>query len=445
MFTGLLVTPPAAAAEDRPLTTIKGYPAPGTPDRYNKVRILRQGPARADHVLVLIPGTSAGAGNFRPAAEAILDRLPGWQVWSIERRENLLEDHSVLRRYENGKADATQLIDYYLGWLTDPTSSPRFTPRTTEDTAFAREWGLRVAVQDVRRVVRKARTGGRTVVLGGHSLGGRIAAAYASWDFGGRPGAKDLAGLVFIDGSGTSTELLGADQARARLSSLRSGSPFSDLLGLGLPWVSGIFNALGSTTALREPGARSQLQQFPLVPADLKPPVSATNLAQYGYSVDAATSPTYLRLVHSNVGRLAKSGDPRGWVDGELGSARRAARVFAEISGHDGTSWYHPARLSLDASVVNNGVANPAQEVLGVKATLGRKAKVPMYGFDAALGGGRVSAATRALADLAGVPKRKVMTVDRSRTYGHIDPLSAAPDRNAFVKTVTKFLRSQVR
>ena len=435
-------TAPSHAAQDRGLTTIEGFTAPGTPQKYNKVRILRQGPSGADNVLVLIPGTSAGAGNFRPVARAILDRLPGWQVWSIERRENLLEDHSVLKRYESGDADSAELVDYYLGWITDPSISPRFTPRTTDDTAFAREWGLEVAVQDVRRVVRKAGSGGRSVVLGGHSLGGRIAAAYASWDFGGRAGAKDLSGLVFIDGSGASSALLSPEQARAGLDRLQAGSPFSDLLGRGLPWVSGIFNALGSTTAVREPDAPSLLQQFPLVPRDLKPPVTATNLAQYGYSVDADTSPPYLELVHSHIGRLAGSGDPRGWVDGELGTARRAAQVFAERNGADGTSWYHPARLSLDGAVVNNGVANPAQKVLGVKATMGRKAHVPMYGFDAGLGGGRVSAATRALAELAGVPDRQVMTVDRSATYGHIDPLSASPDRNAFVKTVTRFLRA---
>ena len=92
------ITTPADAAPDRGLTTIEGFAAPGTPAKYNKVRILRQGPSGADNVLVLIPGTSAGAGNFRPVGRAIVDRLPGWQVWSIERRENLLEDHSVLKR-----------------------------------------------------------------------------------------------------------------------------------------------------------------------------------------------------------------------------------------------------------------------------------------------------------------------------------------------------------
>ena len=127
-----------ATAADR-WTTLPGYDAPGTPKKYDKVRVLKQGPASADNVLVLIPGTSAGASNFRLVARAILARTPGWQVWSIERRENLLEDNSVLNKYVAGKASGTQLVDYYLNWLTNPSISPRFTPKTTEQTAFARQ------------------------------------------------------------------------------------------------------------------------------------------------------------------------------------------------------------------------------------------------------------------------------------------------------------------
>src|SRR3954470_19554706 len=84
-----------AQAADR-ITTYTGFAAPGTPAKYNKVRVLKQGPANAKHVLVLAPGTSAGGGYFRPIGADIVSRLKGWQVWSVERRENLLEDHSRL-------------------------------------------------------------------------------------------------------------------------------------------------------------------------------------------------------------------------------------------------------------------------------------------------------------------------------------------------------------
>ncbi len=438
--TALVIAAAPNASAER-WTTMDGFSAPGTPAKYNKVKVLKQGPKSAQNVLVLVPGTSAGASNFRPMAKGILARLDNWQVWSIERRENLLEDHSVLREYRDGTATSDELIDYYLGWLTDPNVDPHFSPKTTEETAFARDWGLNVAIKDIQKVVKSANKKDRNVVLGGHSLGGRITTAYAAWDFAGRPGAKDLDGLVFIDGGGASDTLPTAAEAQAKLTELSTESPFLDLLGLGLPWASGVFNALGSTTALKQPDARSALQGFPLVPSSLKPPVSATNLGQYGYSVDSDTSPSFLALVHSHIGHLATSGDPRGWVNGELGSAKRAASVFAEFGGYDGTSWYHPSRLSLDARSVNNGIANPAQDVYGVRATMGKRVKLPMYAFDAELGGGRVGEAARDLARQSGVAQKNVTTVDRSTTYAHIDPLSADPSKNAFIKTVVPFLK----
>ena len=46
---------------------IEGFPAAGTPAKYNKVGILKVGSPRAKNVLVLNPGTSASAAYFAPA------------------------------------------------------------------------------------------------------------------------------------------------------------------------------------------------------------------------------------------------------------------------------------------------------------------------------------------------------------------------------------------
>lgn len=429
--------------------TIDGFKAPGTPARYNKVKVVKQGPAKAKKILVLVPGTSAGATNFGPLANGMLAKLGGkWQIWSIERRENLLEDHSYLEKYVDGEVTNKQAFDYYLGWILDPSISPKFTPKTTEETTFAKQWGLNVAVQDIKRVVNRANRHGRSVVLGGHSLGGSITTAYATWDFNGKAGAKDLDGLVFIDGAGggrEASELPTAEEAQATLDAQAdpSVSPFITLVP-PFPWAAGVFNATGSTAAILEPNEPSTVQSSPIIPAYLKPPVPATNLAQYAYAVDANTGPESLRLVQSHIGQLADSGDPRGWVNGGLGTATRAARVFAEKDGMDGTSWYHPTRLSTDAATINNGIANPAQAVDGVKATKGRSVKLPMYAFDAELGNGRVGEATRALAKQSKVPAKWVRTVNRSKTYAHIDPLSALPAKNDFIKTLVPFLKKQI-
>ncbi|MCB0859498.1 MAG: alpha/beta fold hydrolase [Solirubrobacterales bacterium] len=428
--------------------TLKGTPAPGTPAKYNKFKVVKQGPKKAKKILLLEPGTSAGATNFRPLTNSLIKQLKGWQVWSIERRENLLEDHSMLEKYLKDQATNQEMLDYYLGWIINSSIQPHFQGKTTEETEYAKKWGLSMVVHDIRKVVKIARKGGRKVVLGGHSLGGSIVTAYATWNFNGKPGAKGLSGLVFIDGAGARepADLPTAADAQERLDALNepSASPFIQLVP-PLPWAAGVFNAMGSLAALKDPNSRSLVGDFPLLPADLKPPVSSTNLAQYAYAVDADTGPENLQLVQSHIGDLAPSGDPRGWVNGQLGTAQRAAQVFTEIDGMDGTSWYHPLRLSIDAGAINNGIANPAQKVFGIKTTMGKRVHLPMYSFDTSLGDGRVKKATEALAAQSKVPKKWVRTVVRKKTYAHIDPLSALPAKNDFIKTLVPFLKKQVK
>src|SRR5262245_52008279 len=98
---------------------IDGFAAPGTPAELNKVGILQIGSSKARNVLVLNPGTSASAAYFAPLGRTIVEKLPKWQVWAVERRENLLEDHSVLDQAKDGLVSGQGLFDYYLGWLTN--------------------------------------------------------------------------------------------------------------------------------------------------------------------------------------------------------------------------------------------------------------------------------------------------------------------------------------
>src|SRR6476469_5394996 len=86
----VLAAPAGAAVK---FVRITGVDAPG-PAKYDRVGILKQGDPKADHILVMVPGTSGGAADFRLVAANIVRELPDWQVWSVERRENLLEDQS---------------------------------------------------------------------------------------------------------------------------------------------------------------------------------------------------------------------------------------------------------------------------------------------------------------------------------------------------------------
>jgi hypothetical protein len=440
----LAVVCAVAAATPAAATSFKwidGYDDPATPAAYDKVGILKEGSPHARNILVLLPGTSASSAYFRPLARLIDDHTRGWQVWSVERRENLLEDHSRLDAVKRGEATIEDHFDYYLRFLTDPSITEHFTTIPDADVAFARGWGMRVAVEDLRRVIDLARRGGRRVVLGGHSLGGSITTAYATWDFGGRPGASDLSGLVYIDGgSGPST--LTAEEAAQRLLTLSTSSPWLSFGGIPAPFA-GLFNIVGSTNAKFAPNEPALLEGWPLLPENLRPPVPVTNEAGYGYALDAETSPPTLAAAQVNAGRLAATGDPRPWDPaGEISPIQRVADMFhgAGLLGLDGTAWYHPQRLTIDSGAVNAGIAHPAQAVLDLRATHGADLrKMPIYAFGAALGGQRVLDAARLLAAQSQIPERKLTLLDASATYTHVDPLSAFP-RNEFVRNLLPFL-----
>jgi hypothetical protein len=439
----LLAAAPAGAATR--FQRVAGVPSPGTPAGYDRVGILKIGKPSARNVLVLSPGTSASAAYFQPLARAIVARSPKWQVWSVERRENLLEDHSMLDQAKAGKATIRQVFDYYLGWLANASVTEHFRLIPDAEVGFALDWGMATEVGDLRKVVRRAARLGGKVVLGGHSLGGTITTAYATWDFGGKPGAADLDGLVFIDGA-SRTEPIGAGDARAALTDLGAGSPWLIFGGIAAPFT-GLFNSTGSLAVKIAPDAPSDGQRSGLVPANLVPPVPATNAGLYGYALDTDTSPAALAAAQAHLGHLAAAGDPRGWDDaGELTPLTRFATMFSGwgLTGLDGTAWYHPRRLTLDAGAVANGTANPAQDVMGVRATHGADLprRLRMYAFGAALGGSRVLDATRALARASDIPQRRLVLVDRHATYAHNDPNSASPRRNAFLKHLIPFLRA---
>jgi hypothetical protein len=421
---------------------LRGYDDPATPDELDRVGVLRIGPARARNVLVLNPGTSAGAGYFVPLAEDIVRRTRGrWQVWSVERRENQLEDHSMLDRAKRGDATSQELFDYYLGWLDDPTVTDHFQMIPDAEVAYARGWGMNVEIEDLHRVVRAARRGGHRVVLGGHSLGGSITTAYATWDFGGRPGGDNLAGLVYIDG-GSNPNPVSADQARSSLASLGTATPWLAFGGIPSPFL-GLFSSGGAFLALSDPDSPSIGQNFPLLPANIRAPVPATNEAQFGYAVDTDTSPSTLWAAQVHAGRLAASGEPRGWEQaGDISPLERYAAMLSGygVRGLDGNAWYHPQRLTIDSGAVAAGNANPAQEVLGVRATHGHDLdpRLRIYAFGAA-GGQAIVDTARVLADQSGIPAGNLTLVERAGAYAHNDPNAASPD-NDFLEDLIPFL-----
>ena len=163
--------------------------------------MIKVGSPHARNVLVLEPGTSAGAAYFVPLAQWIVAGAPEWQVWSVERRENLLEDQSVLQPRQAGARHLHPAVRLLPRLARSRRLIRAAHPADPELPAwFAKRWGMQVAVGDLHRVIAAARRLGGKVVLGGHSLGGAVVTAYATWDFDGHAGAATSPALVYIDG-----------------------------------------------------------------------------------------------------------------------------------------------------------------------------------------------------------------------------------------------------
>ena len=436
----LLLLPATAGAA----TKVPGVPAAG-PSRYDASYVTRFGPASARTVLVLVPGFSGGAGTFNIVGPELADRIDGLQVWAVDRRSQPLEDTTVFERGLRDELTLQQVNDYYLGWIRDPSIQPRYSPPPTESLRFAADWGLPTHLGDLRRVIRAARRGGRRVILGGHSLGASTAAIYAAWDFRGRPGYRDLDGIVLIDGGalGTFDDTESPSEIRERLGAIRE-QPFADIVGVGLPWAQGIFTGLGGIYALKDPTGLSPFWNDELLPARFRPAMPATNRALLANAFDKDTSPPELGLIHLRAGGLAPSGDPRDWVDGEVTPSENVA-IFFGSQQPNGVEWFFPLRLSLDVDAASELRRNSATRALGLRPFHAGRVNVPLYAFQTDLTQGRVLRGARRYIARSRIPRRASTLVDRKATTSHLDPVTAAPATNDFVKTVVPFLRRVMR
>jgi pimeloyl-ACP methyl ester carboxylesterase len=431
---------PALAATETQATITGWTHAPG-PRKYDKLDVTKFGSAKAKTVLVLVPGTNGGRGDFTLTAREIVKQVPGIAVWAVDRRSQQLEDTSVFTQALAGTVTPKAMFDYYAGWIADPSITPHYQPPDASKLGFAADWGLRVQLEDVRAVVKKARAAGKRVILGGHSLGASVAVAYASWDFAGQAGYKDLEGIVLIDG-GLRGSFDSADlaQAEQRLAAIRK-QPFLDLLGLGLPWVTGILSESAAILALKEPDAPSVGQAFSLLPAQFKPPIPVTNAGQFGYAFDATTSPKALGLIQVRSGSLGSDGT---WVDGEVSPLTRVAQTFGQEPAN-AVEWFYPSRLNLDVDAASPLVENSAATYLGLRIKYARQADVPVYALQTSLTNGAVLKGAKSFVNRSKSPKKLAEYVDASATDSHLDPLTSAPATSAYLKTVIPWLKKVTR
>jgi pimeloyl-ACP methyl ester carboxylesterase len=469
---------PAAGAVRVTRVWLPGFQAPKTPEPFiaprgtrlahelklNRVGLIEVGPATAKNVLVLVPGTSAAAAYFVPFAKSLVEHVHGWQVWSVQRRENLLEDQSQLNAAKTGKATPKEVFHYYLGFFLEG-GTPHFNPlpETPQIAEFADEWGMNVAVEDLHVVIGAAKALGGKVVLGGHSLGGSVVTAYATWDFGGTAGADGLSGLVYDDG-GSSPLPVSKEAAEEELATLHAKSPWLAFGGIPAPFL-GLFSALGSTAAVTRPEEGSFAEFSALLPNELKPRnekgelIPVTNEAEFGFGVNVGTSPAPLiaAQVHAGAGieAAAKEDGLHGWSSaGALTPLHRYAEMLSGtgLPNDNGTEWYFPERLTIDTGAVAEGNANPAQQVLEEHAIHGHELPASLKilainsELDKAFGVNSLQAA-EILAEQSGIPRENLTLIDRLESYAHNDPAGADPagegvEGNIFFAELAKFLHS---
>src|SRR5215210_9253730 len=131
-------------------------------------------------------------------------------------------------------------------------------------------------------------------------------------------------------------------------------------------------------------------------------------------------------------------------VDGWTASSRRIqrhARAWA-AEAPNATEWYYPRRLLLDIDAASPLRETPAARYLGLRLRYGRQIDAPLYAYSTDLTEGRVARGARRLVALSRIGSSRVVD---DRNAAHLDPLSAAPSTNRFLKTVVPFLRRHMR
>src|SRR5262249_20626004 len=157
-----------------------------------------------------------------------------------------------------------------------------------------------------------------------------------------------------------------------------STSPWLPFVAGIPPYDSGLYGTTGGLSSIVAPDAPLANGEAALLPASLKPPPSpVTNPAPFRYGTSLATPQlAFAVMAHDGAGINAKPGPNGlyGWNSaGAITPIKRFAAMFSgyPLQGVDGTEWYFPQRLTNDSSAIDNGIANPAQQVFGINDTMG--------------------------------------------------------------------------
>jgi hypothetical protein len=121
----------------------------------------------------------------------------------------------------------------------------------------------------------------------------------------------------------------------------------------------------------------------------------------------------------------------------------RLAATFGQ-EPTNAVEWYFPTRLTIDTNGADQMTQNDVASFLGLRLTHTRKVNLPLYAIATDLSGAHVLDGARNLIRRSKITRRQSMLVNRNPLFSHLDPLTAAPKSNAFLKTVVPFLDDRV-
>ena len=112
---------------------------------------------------------------------------------------------------------------------------------------------MHTEIEDLRRVVKAAKKLGGKVAIGGHSLGGSITSAYATWDSAASRAPRPVRPRLHRRGQQPGT---GHAEAARRRSRRSTSTPWLTFGGIPAP-LGGLFNTSGSLSVLTAPNETS--------------------------------------------------------------------------------------------------------------------------------------------------------------------------------------------
>ena len=181
-----------------------------TPPEYNKIMLLRyrqdtgdDPPRPVKAIFLYVMGWGAGASQIGLMAHDLIVMSKGEvEVWSVDRRTNLLEDTWGMD-VASAQKDPKIAYDYYFEGL--PVNGRVFAgwvDAYSPKLAMISEWGVDIAFEGIREIINQIPEENRktNLFMGGHSQGARTVKMYAAYQFpDGRLGNDDIGGLILWD------------------------------------------------------------------------------------------------------------------------------------------------------------------------------------------------------------------------------------------------------